>query len=156
MTYPRAASSLLLALALSTTWRPAGAEAPRARVHTVAAPAGTDARVRRALGESIERELAETGIAPTLGDYTVAASLVQLRRYVKAEGAATEWVCVVDLALLDRSGSVVASVRGNAATPNGAPRETLNAAAHAAVSRLPQALQALEAARKKSEKVANR
>jgi hypothetical protein len=144
----------LLALALSTTWRLAEAEAPRARVHTVAAPAGTDARVRRALGESIERELGDAGLAPALGDYTVAASLVQLRRYVKAEGAASEWVCVVDLALLDRNGSVVASVRGNAATPSGEARETLNAAARSAVSRLPEALQALGAARKKSEKVA--
>jgi hypothetical protein len=154
MTYPRTAASLLLALALATTWRSAGAEPPKGRVHTVAAPAGTDARVRRALGESIEHELATAGLAPSLGDFTVAASLVQLRRYVKAQGAAVEWVCVVDLALLDQEGNVVVSVRGNAATPRGEARETLNAAAHAAVARLPEALQALDAARKRAEKVA--
>jgi hypothetical protein len=155
MTYRAVAASLVLAAMLGTSWESEAATS-KARLRAVAAPVGTDARVRAALSEALERELEAAGLGPSLSDYSVAPSLVQLRRYVKAEGQRLEWVCVVELTLLDASQSVVASVRGNAATSQGAARETLDAAAHAAVARLPEALQALGGARKRAEKVAQR
>jgi hypothetical protein len=69
---------------------------------------------------------------------------VQLRRYVEDAPAQAKLVCLIDLALNDAKGNVVASVRGSATTPDTNPRETIDAAAHAAVSRLPGALQALD------------
>jgi hypothetical protein len=47
---------------------------------------------------------------------------------------------VVDLALSDRQGALLASVRGNASTLGASEDETLDAAARSAVARLPAAL----------------
>jgi hypothetical protein len=65
-----------------------------------------------------------------------------LRRYVEP-GRNVKLVCVIDLAVFDRQGALLATVRGNAATPGENRAEAIEAAARAAVSRLPSALQAL-------------
>lgn len=153
MYHPPAAFSLLLACALAIPWRSAEAATPDPRQ---APPAATDARLRAQLLKSVEREVEAAGLGPALGAFKVSPALVQLRRYVHTEAKRVEWVCVVDLALLSDSQDVVASVRGSAATQQGAAPHALDAAVHAAVSRLPQALQALGEARKKAEKVARR
>lgn len=157
MTARNAGFSMLFALASTPAIIPAEA-AGTPNVNAAEAPTGTLAGVRKALSESVERQLSEAGLEPSLRRYTISPSLVQLRRYVDQDSKRGKWVCVVDLALRDVHHSVVARVRGNA-TGGGAgatARDTLDAAAHAAVSRLPQALQALEAGRKKPEKIAQR
>ena len=126
------------------------------RVGTVQAPAGTDARTRAALGESLQRHIAQAQLGDSLKPYTIAPSLVQLRRYVEDNGPKQgKLVCVVDLALVSR-GNIVASVRGNVTGSGAARRDVIDAAAQAAVSRLPEALQALDGSRKKAEQVAAR
>ncbi len=128
----------------------------RARVGTVHAPPGTDAETRAALSRSLERHLAHAKLDDSLKPYQLSPSLVQLRRYVESPSKQVKLVCVVDLALMDAQGVLVASVRGNVTTPSSERREAIDAAAHAVVSRLPAALQALGASDKKREQVAQR
>jgi hypothetical protein len=155
MTARPARWGILLATLLSASFAMAGSADARVRISAVQVPAGTDAKTRAALNESLERYLADAHLVESLRPYTVSPSLVQLRRYVE-DGRKAKLVCLVDLALSDSQGSVVASVRGSASTRDGSTRDTIDAAAHAAVSRLPSALQALGSARHSSSEVAAR
>jgi hypothetical protein len=146
----------LLATLLSASFAAAGSGDARVRISAVQVPAGTDAKTRAALNESLERYLADAQLAQSLRPYTVSPSLVQLRRYVEDGRKQAKLVCLVDLALSDSQGNLVASVRGSASTREGSSRDTIDAAAHAAVSRLPSALQALGAARHSSSEIAAR
>jgi hypothetical protein len=144
MTARRARWGFLFAALLSGSLAAAASGDARVRVNAVRAPAGTDAKTRAALNESLNRYLADAQLAESLRPYTVSPSLVQLRRYVEDAPTQAKLVCLIDLALNDARGNVVASVRGSATTRDTNPRETIDAAAHAAVSRLPGALQALD------------
>ena len=155
MTVRSAYLGILFATVLSAPLALAASGDSAARVGAVRAPAGIDARARAALTDSLNRYIVEEGLTESLRPYTVSPSLVQLRRYVEASPKQAKLVCVVDLALTDDRGNVAASVRGNATTLGVSPRETVDAAAHAAVMRLPGALQAL-LARQKPERVAAR
>lgn len=106
------------------------------------------ARAEQALRDAVKRHVSDAGLTEQLASYTVAPSVVQLRRYV--EKRKLKLVCVVDLAVKDQQGSLLASVRGNATALGASPDEAVDAAAHAAVVRLPQALQALRGADGKS------
>lgn len=97
-------------------------------------------RVDARLHDAVERHVHDAGLKPSLQGYQLDSSVVQLRRY--AEGRKRKLVCVVDLALSDRQGSLLASVRGNATTLGTSEDEALDAAAYSAVSRLPEALRA--------------
>jgi hypothetical protein len=119
------------------------------------APSAAQARAEAALQAAVARHLAEANLSESLSPYTLSPSLVQLRRYVERGGKEYQLVCVVDLALSDAQGTVVASVRGNTAARGASYREAIDAAAGAAVSRLPEALQALQGVRK-SRQVAAR
>jgi hypothetical protein len=120
-------------------------------------PAGTDAKTRAALNDSLRRYLADAHLVESLRPYTVSPSLVQLRRYVEDDTSKqAKLVCLIDLALNDAQGKVVVSVRGSATTRGSGPRATIDAAAHAAVSRLPDALQALDSTRKSPTQLAAR
>lgn len=133
---------LMLAAVLSAPFAAAASGDSPVRVGVVHAPAGTDAKTLAALSESLHRHLAEAGLSESLRPYTVSPSLVQLRRYVENSKQA-KLICLVDLALSDTQGNLVASVRGSVTTRGASSRETVDAAAQAAVSRLPRALQAL-------------
>ena len=156
MTARPARFGLVLATLLSASFAMAGGGDARVRISAVQVPAGTDAKTRAALNESLERYLADAHLVESLRPYTISPSLVQLRRYVEDSRKQAKLVCLVDLALNDSQGNVVASVRGSASTRDGSPRDTIDAAAHAAVSRLPSALQALDSARNSSSEIAAR
>jgi hypothetical protein len=96
------------------------------------------ARLKRALGEVVAREVASAGLGASLEPYSLSPALLQLRRYRQRER--TELVCVVGLALEDRHGSLVAEVRGSAATSGQSALETLEAATRSAVARLPETI----------------
>jgi hypothetical protein len=106
------------------------------------ASADTTSGTARDLNRVVEHRLAEAGLTESVRPFSVAPALVQLRRYVEP-GRNVKLVCVIDLALFDRQGALLATVRGNAATPGENRAEAIEAAARAAVSRLPTALQAL-------------
>lgn len=139
-------------LSASATAAAAGDSAPR--INAVRAPAGTDSKTRADLGEAVRRHLAEAGLEGALKAYSISPSLVQLRRYVE-EPKQAKLVCLVDLALNDEQGRLVTSVQGGATTRGASQSATIDAAARAAVSRLPGALQAL-AEQKNSAQVAAR
>ena len=153
MTGRSARWGLLLVTVLSAPLAAAANGDSAVRIAAVHAPAGTDARARAALSESLRRYLSEAALADSLRPYTVSPSLTQLRRYVE-DSKQARLVCMVDLALSDAQGTLVASVRGSATTRGASPRETIDAAAHAAVTRLPGALQALNDAQKSPTQVA--
>jgi hypothetical protein len=155
MTARRARWGLLFASLLSASFAMAANGDARVRVNAVQAPAGTDAKARAALNDALQRHLADAQLAESLRPYTVSPSIVQLRRYVENTPSQSKLVCLIDLALNDAQGNVVASVRGGATSRDASPRETIDAAAHAAVSRLPGALQALDS-RKSSTELAAR
>lgn len=120
-------------------------------------PAGTDAKTLATLNHSLQRYLADAHLVESLRPYTVSPSLVQLRRYVEHDTPKqAKLVCLIDLALSDARGNVVASVRGSATKRGGSARETIDAAAHAAVARLPGALQALGSTHKSPAQLAAR
>jgi hypothetical protein len=97
-------------------------------------------RAEARLHDAVERHVNDAGLKRSLQGYRLDSNVVQLRRY--AEGRKRKLVCVVDLALSDPQGSLLASVRGNATTLGTSEDEALDAAAYSAVSRLPQVLKA--------------
>ena len=138
----RGAAWLLLTTLLGT---PLASAAPKAKARTAsrseASLAASSERVQAAaLRDALQRHVAEAGLSESLAVYTLSPSVVQLRRYVEASRLTL--VCVVDLSLRDRQGALLASVRGSA-TGTSSQNEAIDRATHAAVSRLPQALQAL-------------
>jgi hypothetical protein len=124
----------------------AGVAAADKGVHVTAAsaPAGTDARVTVALSESIKAQVNEARLASKLRGYTISPALIQLRRFIEPGQKRARTVCVVELALADAERGFVANVRGNASSFGATQLDTLDAAAHAAVARLPEALAALQ------------
>jgi len=93
------------------------------------------------LRDALRRHLAEAGLTDSFAGYAISPSVAQLRRYIESKRLML--VCVVDLSLLDEQGNLLASVRGSATTSNASTSEAIDSATHAAVARLPQALQAL-------------
>jgi hypothetical protein len=134
---------LLLATLISASATAAAAGDSAPRITAVHAPSGTDAKARAALSEAVRRHVTEARLETPLKGYSISPSLVQLRRYVEDSPKQAKLVCLVDLALSDEQGRVVASVKGSATTRGASQGETIDAAAQAAVSRLPTALQAL-------------
>lgn len=113
-------------------------------VTAASAPAGTDARLKQALSESIRVHAGQAGLADKLKGYSISPALIQLRRFIDPGQKQPRTVCVVELVLHDSGRGLVASVRGNAASVGSTQLATLDAAAHAAVDRLPATLSALE------------
>src|SRR5215207_11365561 len=83
MTGRSARWGLLLVTVLSAPLAAAANGDSAVRIAAVHAPAGTDARARAALSESLRRYLSEAALADSLRPYTVSPSLTQLRRYVE-------------------------------------------------------------------------
>lgn len=113
-------------------------------VAAASAPAGTDARIKQALSDTVKAQIGQAGLEPKLRGYSIAPSLVQLRRFIEPGKKQARTVCVVDLALHDTAKGLVANVRGNASSVSATQLATLDAAAQAAVDRLPETLAALQ------------
>jgi len=113
-------------------------------VTTASAPAGTDARLKQALSASIRVHAGQAGLTDKLRGYSISPALIQLRRFIDPGQKTPRTVCVVELALHDSGRGLVASVRGNASAMGATHLATLDAAAQAAVDRLPATLSALE------------
>ncbi len=150
MTYRTSGFALLIAASLIA---PAVLAEPQ-YANTRAGKAA-EAQAQGSLRDAVSRSVTAEGLMESLRDYAISPSLVQLRRYVDADHH-TKLVCVVDLAVQDRQGALVASIRGNATTMGMTRSETVYAAAHSAVVRIPGALQALESTRPDASAVAGR
>jgi hypothetical protein len=125
-------------------------------VAAASAPAGTDARVKQALSESIRLHAGQAGLTDKLRGYSISPALIQLRGFVDPGQKRARTVCVVELALHDAERGLVASIRGNASSVGATPLAVVDAAAHAAVDRLPETLAALQAPEQGRARVAGR
>ena len=118
------------------------------RVGPASVPASVNAKLRGTVRDVVKRELARASLDPALRAYTISPALVQLRRYVEPDADAVALVCVMDLAVVDDTGSVVGSVRGSAKTIPANDKDALRAATRSAVAELPGMLAAIEARNK--------
>ena len=149
MTSTRAATWLLLSTMLAA---PLASAAPKPKAPGASRPDAsvTTARGNAAvLGNALRRHLADAGLTDSFAAYAISPSVTQLRRYVESNRLML--VCIVDLALRDEQGSLLVTVRGSATTSGASPYEAIDSATHAAVARLPQALQALRASPSNSQ-----
>jgi hypothetical protein len=127
---------------------------PGLHVAPAGAPPNTDTRLRVFLHDAVEHDLASNESATTLDGYTLFPKLVELRRYIEGNQKTPVSVCVVELTVLDASGAVAARTRAAANSQSATPKETLEAAAQAATTRLSVSLAALSRAQR--DKVARR
>lgn len=128
---------------------PVASAAPKAQAPTATsrsrAPVSSERSNAAAVSEALRRHLADAGLTDSLAGYALAPAVAQLRRYVEAKQLTL--VCIVDLSVRDEQGTLLATVQGSAKTQGASAREAIDSATHAAVARLPQALQALQALR---------
>lgn len=125
-------------------------------VAAASAPAGTDARLKQALSDSIRVHAGQAGLSEKLRGYSISPALIQLRAFVDPGQKRARTVCVVELALHDSARGLVASVRGNASGVGATPLAIVDAAAQAAVDRLPATLAALQDTERGRARVAGR
>jgi hypothetical protein len=135
--------SMSAVLALSLICVSAAATDKAVEVTTASAPAGTDARLKQALSEAIRIQVGQSGLATKLRGYSILPALLQLRRVTGPGQQQPSTECVVELSLQHAKRGLVANVRGNASSIGATQLETLYAAAHSAVDRLPETLSAL-------------
>lgn len=140
----KASFALVLASSLAVSFAAVAHADSSPRVEAASAPAGTDARLKMALQTSVTQRLAEAGLSTSLDGYSLSPSLIQLRPYVEPRQKQARLVCIVGLALKNDRG-VLADIRGSAATIGASPLEAVDAAARAAVARLPAVLSRLQA-----------
>jgi len=139
VTPARAATWLLLTTMLAA---PLASAAPKAKARGASRPhASAERSNAAAVSDALQRQLADAGLTDSFAGYAISPSVAQLRRYVEADRLVL--VCIVDLALRNEQGSLVATVRGSATTSGSSPNDAIDSATHAAVARLPLALQAL-------------
>jgi len=117
------------------------AAAGEVRVEEPSIPSGTDRHWKGALRDAVTQHLSDAHLQSSLHGYSISPALVQLRRYLEPSGKRARVVCIVSLSLRNAQG-FVADVRGNASALGGTEPEALDAAAHAAVARLPRLLAA--------------
>jgi hypothetical protein len=152
---PRKASlALALAGSLALSFAALAHADARARVDAASAPAGTDPRLKVALRNSVSQRLTDAGLVRSLEGYSLSPSLVQLRSYIEPGNKHARLVCIVGLTLSSERG-VVADIRGSAVTIGTSQLSAVDAAALAAVARLPAVLSQLQA-RDPNNRVAQR
>ncbi|HEX2871241.1 MAG TPA: hypothetical protein VHP33_08295 [Polyangiaceae bacterium] len=152
---PRKASlALVLAGSLALSFAALAHADSTARVDAASAPAGTDPRLKVALRNSVSQRLTYSGLVRSLEGYSLSPSLVQLRSYVEAGQKQPRLVCIVGLTLSSERG-VLADVRGSVVTIGTSQVSAIDAAAQAAVARLPAVLSQLQA-RDSSNRIAQR
>jgi hypothetical protein len=145
----RRIAPLLSAVTLLFSVSSAAAPAQRSPVtldSTFATPRA-DPAIQRVLRETLEHELSKVdfGNMPYRGHYVVSVALLQLRR-TETNGKKT--TCEMGLALRDGHDVLVASIHGRATAESESgdtsSLDAMEAAAHSAVSRLPDAVRASE------------
>jgi hypothetical protein len=148
MTPARAGSWLLLTTMLAA---PLASATPRAKARSAsqASAAATERSHAVTLRSALQRHLSNAGLTDSFAAYGISPSITQLRRYV--ESKRLKLICIVDLSIQDEQGNLLTTVRGSATTTGASPEEAIDAATHAAVVRLPQAVQALRANSPKSQ-----
>ena len=151
---PKASFALVLASSLALSLAAVAHADSSPRVEAASAPAGTDARIKLALQTSVTQQLAAAGLAKSLDGYSLSPALIQLRPYVEPGQKEARLVCIVGLALKNDRG-VLAEMRGTASTAGASPIETIDAAAHAVVARLPAVLSRIQA-REGNNRIAQR
>lgn len=151
---PNASFALALVGSLALSIAPLAHADSSARVDAASAPAGTDPRLKLALRNSVSQRLTDAGLVRSLEGYSLSPSLVQLRSYVEPGQKHARLVCIVGLALSNDHG-VVADIRGSAMIIGRSRVSAVDAAAQAAVARLPAVLSQLQA-RDSNNRVAQR
>ena len=134
--------------AMSPTARVAVEKPSGVRLDAVSVPASLGERTRVALRDAVARNLADVKVGATEDRYSVSVALVQLRRYVGPDEPTLRIVCILDVALHDAQGALVGSLRGRASGASVATSDMLDAAAHSAISRLPEAVRMAEQSRR--------
>jgi hypothetical protein len=114
-------------------------------VTTAGAPAGTDARIKRALSDAVRLHIGQSGLSNALRGYSIIPALIQLKRVTGPGQAQPSIVCVVELSVQHSQRGWLATVRGNASSLGATQWETISAAAQAAVARLPDTWSAIAA-----------
>lgn len=127
-------ASLLAPLSVAP---PAHADSSRA--------APSHSSLQHALDRAVARHLAKAGIDAALRGYSLAPSVVQLRRYTEPGKGQSKVVCVVSLAVKGEQNELVGEVRGSAAAvgANASAIDALEGAAESAVGRMPDLLSKL-------------
>jgi hypothetical protein len=151
---PQASLVLLLASTLAGSIAAAAPADSGVRVENPTPRAGTDARLQIALRASVTQQLNDAGLSSSLTGYSLAPSLIQLRRYVEPGQKRPRLVCVVSLVLNSDSG-VLAEIRGSASIAGASSLAAVDAAAHSAVARLPAVLSRIQA-RQAGNRIAQR
>jgi hypothetical protein len=106
-----------------------------------------DSATQRVLRETLEHELSKVdfGKVPYRGHYAVSVALLKLRH---PETNGKKAICEMGLALRDAHDTFVASIQGRATAESESgdvsSLDAMAAAAHSAVSRLPDAVRAFE------------
>lgn len=132
---PTALAFLGLTLSIAC-WSPDDARAETTKTETSASRASLE----RTLAQLIAEHAESSGLSQDLRGYSLAPRLVQMRRYTEPGQKRVKLVCIVSLALKDPQSALVAEVTGNAAGFGASERDVLDAAARAAVMRVPTAL----------------
>lgn len=130
-------------LALSLLCVAAEASDQGVEVAMATAPAGTDAQIKQALSEAIRIHIGQVGLANRLRGYTILPALLQLRLVPRPVHSQPTVECSVQLSLQHPTRGLVAFVQGSASSVGATQLDTLYAAAHSAVERLPETLSAL-------------
>jgi hypothetical protein len=120
--------------------------------------APTRGSLQQALERAVTRHVAKAGLSSALGGYSLAPSVVQLRRYADPGKGQTKVVCVVSLAIKGERDELLGEVRGSAAAlgSSASAMDALDAAAESAVGRMPEALSKLQTQAGERDRVARR
>lgn len=138
-------SAVTLLLSVSSTAAPA--ERRPVTLDSTVATTSANSATQRVLRETVERELStvDFGNVPYRGHYAVSVALLKLRH---AETNHKKAICEMGLALRDAHDLLVVSISGRATAESADGDESsldaMKAAAHSAVSRLPEAVRAFE------------
>ena len=117
------------------------------RIDSVSIPVSAGERVRASLRASVAKTLSSTKVDVPRRGYSVSVSLTQLRRYIAPGEDQLRMSCILDVALHDEHGALVASLRGRATGSASQVSAVLDAAAQSALLHLPDALKRAEARR---------
>lgn len=138
-------SAVTLLLSVSSAAAPA--QRRPVTLDSTVATSRADSATQRVLRETIEHELSKVdfGSMPYRGHYAVSVALLRFRR-TGTNGKKA--LCEVGLALRDAHDMLVASIQGRATAESESGDtssfDAMEAAAHSAVSRLPDAVRAFE------------
>jgi hypothetical protein len=134
----------------------AAASPEHAIVTKASAPLGTKHSLKLALRKAISVRVDELGLVRKLRGYTIVPALVELQELADTDERESSLACTVALSLQDHERGIVANVRGKATTLGATHAETVDAAAHAAVNRLMDALRALKAQERRASAAVSR